>query len=220
MANFVLRSSNRRVDRKGDRLEPDRFGWYHLVSAVQSRPLLAPLALPPFLCAIELGHVSGEWVVGGFEAKGIAYALIFLGLGDALRWRWDRCWWWMGLASAFHVVVGAWVTLTLLITMVVLEGRQAFRLGYGPNSLRARGRWLFGTGRAYSCSSAQSSRSQRNRGSSGENLRLRSIAPPSLAPSFRLGSLVATLGVALARRGFVFALRRVGVFNETSHEAA
>ncbi len=103
-------------------------GWYHLVSAVQSRPLLAPLALPPFLCAIELGHVSGEWVVGGFEAKGIAYALIFLGLGDALRWRWDRCWWWMGLASAFHVVVGAWVTLTLLITMVVLEGRQAFRL--------------------------------------------------------------------------------------------
>ena len=29
--------------------------------------------------------MAGEWVVGGFEAKGIAYALVFFALGAILR---------------------------------------------------------------------------------------------------------------------------------------
>ena len=57
------------------------------------------------------GHLAGEWVVGGVEAKVAAYAFVFLGFGFFFSQRWTLGWLCLGLAGAMHVVVGLWVFL-------------------------------------------------------------------------------------------------------------
>ena len=55
--------------------------------------------------------MAGEWVIGGVEAKGFAFALVFLGLEAMVRGRWNRAWLLLGAASLLHVLVGGWVVL-------------------------------------------------------------------------------------------------------------
>jgi len=57
---------------------------------------------------MEHCQMAGEWVIGGVEAKGFAYVLVFLGLEAIVRNRWNRGLLWLGGASAVHVVVGGW----------------------------------------------------------------------------------------------------------------
>lgn len=100
-------------------------GWRHLARGVIPSSFIGVLTFPAFLGAVELGQVSGEWVVGGFEAKGMAYALLLAAIGEALRDRWRWSWILLGLASAFHVVVGGWVTLTCLLAFTICKGGMA-----------------------------------------------------------------------------------------------
>lgn len=53
-------------------------------------------------------HMAGEWVIGGVEAKGFAFVLVFLALEAMLRGRWRTTWILLGLATSFHVLVGGW----------------------------------------------------------------------------------------------------------------
>jgi len=55
--------------------------------------------------------MAGEWIIGGFEAKGFAFVLVFLALEALVRGRWCRVWPLLGAASAMHVLVGGWTTL-------------------------------------------------------------------------------------------------------------
>ena len=44
---------------------------------------------------IQHGNLAGEWVIGGVEAKGFAFVLVFLGLEAFVRDRWNGhgcCW--------------------------------------------------------------------------------------------------------------------------------
>lgn len=61
-----------------------------------------------FTALMERAHLAGEWVVGGVEAKGVAYAFVFLALDGALRRRWKSALVFLGLATTFHVLVGGW----------------------------------------------------------------------------------------------------------------
>ena len=36
--------------------------------------------------------MAGEWVVGGVEAKGFAFALVFFALESGVRERWRTAW--------------------------------------------------------------------------------------------------------------------------------
>ena len=72
-------------------------------------PLVASCWGLVWLTGLHYGHWAGEWVVGGCESKGIAYALIFAGLALAIRQRWTLAWLLLGCAAAFHVVTGIWV---------------------------------------------------------------------------------------------------------------
>lgn len=83
-------------------------GWRHLSFTIAPRIGIAPLTAA---CAVVLnqhGQMAGEWFVGGIEAKVPAYALVFFGLADILRSRWNRGLVFLGAGSAFHVLAGGW----------------------------------------------------------------------------------------------------------------
>lgn len=67
-----------------------------------------------FVVFSEYCHLAGEWVIGGFEAKTLAYGLGFWGLNRSLSEKWSQTWILLGAASAFHVLAGGWMVLCLL----------------------------------------------------------------------------------------------------------
>ncbi|MCY2992809.1 MAG: hypothetical protein NTY19_33750 [Planctomycetota bacterium] len=84
------------------------WSWRRLSFAVVPERLVAVLSAALCLLFNEHCQMAGEWVVGGVEAKGFAYVCVFLALESLLRQRWSAVWIWIGLASAFHVLVGGW----------------------------------------------------------------------------------------------------------------
>lgn len=74
---------------------------------------------------LERGHMAGEWVIGGAEAKVFAFPLMFLGMEALVRQRWNRAWILFGAAAAFHVLVGGWSVLAGLIAWAVLRDRPS-----------------------------------------------------------------------------------------------
>ncbi|MDR3197826.1 MAG: hypothetical protein LBU34_08175 [Planctomycetaceae bacterium] len=60
---------------------------------------------------VDSFHAAGEWILGGVEGKSFAFPFVFFGLESMLRGRWQRTWIFLGIASAFHVLVGGWAVL-------------------------------------------------------------------------------------------------------------
>lgn len=92
------------------------YAWQRLARAVASAPWTAPLSAAIWVTLTETANFAGEWVVGGVEAKCFAYGFVLLGLAAIAEGRWRTPWIWFGLASAFHVLVGAWAVLAALAT--------------------------------------------------------------------------------------------------------
>ncbi|MFA8018641.1 DUF6798 domain-containing protein [Bremerella cremea] len=93
--------------------------WQRMINKIDGRPWFGLLTIASGLMGIHYLHMAGEWLVGGVEAKCIAYAFAFWGIGDALSDRWNRAWIWLGVASAFHVLVGGWMVVCLMICWLV-----------------------------------------------------------------------------------------------------
>ena len=55
------------------------WSWRRLSWAMLPRNWLAVLSAALFVALNENAHMAGEWVVGGVEAKGFSYVLVFLG---------------------------------------------------------------------------------------------------------------------------------------------
>ncbi len=130
-------------------------GWRKLCLPLLPRWTEQALALSLFLVSQSLFNFSGEWLVGGVESKVPAYGFGFWGIGLAMvggPWR-AACL--LGLATAFHPLVGGWLTLCLLggLAWTGREGvptvAAALTAGYrGLFSLR----WLKLTGCWLACS--------------------------------------------------------------------
>ncbi len=84
---------------------------YHLVP----RPWMSVLTASLFLFFHSGFHMAGEWVVGGVEAKGLAYVFVFLALGDMVQHRWRRVWILLGIATSLHVLVGGWSWIAAMV---------------------------------------------------------------------------------------------------------
>jgi len=69
------------------------------------------LAAAVFSLALRHTTAAGEWVIGGCEAKVFAWALVFGGLGELVRGRFATAWLLLGVATAFHPIVGGWAML-------------------------------------------------------------------------------------------------------------
>ncbi len=84
------------------------WAWQRLSHALVPRPLMSVLTAGLFLLFNSSFHMAGEWVVGGVEAKGLAYVLVLLALEAMVRQRWRRVWLLLGAATSLHVLVGGW----------------------------------------------------------------------------------------------------------------
>ena len=79
------------------------------------------LGLPFLLLAIALflygwqdqGMIAKEWIVGGLEAKSVAYGLVLLAIADGLQQSDRRMAILLGVATSFHVLVGGWAMLAV-----------------------------------------------------------------------------------------------------------
>ena len=99
------------------------WSWRRLSRAVVPRWGATILSAGLLVLLNDRFHMAGEWIVGGLEAKGFAFALVFLGLEAMLHGAWRRTWILLGAASAFHVLVGGWSTVAAGIAWMLL-GRQ------------------------------------------------------------------------------------------------
>ncbi len=80
------------------------------------------LNLPLLLLAVGLfvyinhdqGAAAFEWLIGGLEAKLVAYGLVLLAIGLMLKGYYRPMALMLGLATSFHVLVGGWAFITAL----------------------------------------------------------------------------------------------------------
>jgi len=94
--------------------------------AVTDRDYACVLVAVVWIAGIEWFNFAGEWVVGGIEAKVPAYALALFAMSQMARGRWGRVWPLLGLASAFHVLVGGWTVIAAMFAYLI-AGRGVAR---------------------------------------------------------------------------------------------
>ncbi len=102
-------------------------GWCLFIRRFSDFRLAGITTAPLWIAGLYWGQLSGEWVIGGCEAKVFAYACSFIGLSEMVSNRWSRAWVWFGLGAAFHVLTGGWITLAALVTYAVLKLRVESR---------------------------------------------------------------------------------------------
>lgn len=94
-------------------------GWQRLSSAVVSCKLFSVLSAALMVCLNDRFHMAGEWIAGGVEAKGFAYALVMLGLAQIAKNRWNWAWLLLGAATAMHVLVGGWSLIAACAVWII-----------------------------------------------------------------------------------------------------
>jgi len=99
------------------------WGWHHLCTALLPGRGVAVLTAALYVALSERFQLAGEWVVGGVEAKGFAYACVFAAVASLIRERWKHSLLWTGVASALHPVVGLWCGVCLASSWA-LAGRE------------------------------------------------------------------------------------------------
>jgi hypothetical protein len=103
--------------------------WRRLSVSIVPWPLASVLTAALAVTFSGRLHVAGEWFVGGFEAKPISYALVFLGWAAVVRRQWSMGLVWLGLATAFHVIVGGWASVAAAGAWLSTGRRGQRRIG-------------------------------------------------------------------------------------------
>lgn len=111
------------------------WAWTRLSRALSLPTLISPFALAGWFMAMHYGHWAGEWAIGGFEAKTIAYPFVVFAFAEAIHSRWERCWVLLAIAVAWHPLAGGWAGLTLGCVWLLQVRR-------GQSSIRSQLPWL------------------------------------------------------------------------------
>lgn len=104
-------------------------GWVRMTGALLPHRVAPFLSLSIFLLLQAVVNFSGEWVIGGTESKVFSYGLGFWSLGCFLKQRWNAAGILMGLAIAFHPLVGIWLTGCLVLSALLVLYQQRNQLG-------------------------------------------------------------------------------------------
>ena len=105
------------------------WSWQRLSGAVVPRPWGSVLTATLFVFLLQHFNMAGEWVVGGVEGKGFSFALVFFALAAMVDGYWNRMWLLLGLAVAFHPLVGGWAALAAGAVWIVADLSGAGRDG-------------------------------------------------------------------------------------------
>jgi hypothetical protein len=100
------------------------WSWRRLSWAIVPQPLVSLLSAGLLLLLVRNFHMAGEWIVGGIEAKGFAYVLVFLALEAIARARWRAALLLAGAAGAFHVLVGGWTAVAIGLAWLTSGGQR------------------------------------------------------------------------------------------------
>lgn len=84
------------------------YAWQRLSSTLVPRRGAALLSAALWIGLLDQAAMAGEWVVGGSEAKCLAYALVLIALEQLTRNRWTSALALLGTATSCHVLVGGW----------------------------------------------------------------------------------------------------------------
>ncbi len=87
--------------------------WRGLSYKLLPKPWVAVLSVELFVLMSEHTQAGGEWIVGGVEAKGFAWALVLWALHALVCGRWNLAWLLLGAATSLHVVIGGWAGICL-----------------------------------------------------------------------------------------------------------
>ncbi len=82
------------------------------------RVIAALLSAWLFLGLQAIGNLSGEWLIGGFESKVVAYACVFRAVAAMLDRRIVAAAVCSGVAISFHPIVGMWHVVALGIAVI------------------------------------------------------------------------------------------------------
>lgn len=99
------------------------WSWYRLSTSLVPGRGIAILTAALYVALNERFQLAGEWVVEGVEAKGFAYACLFVAVASLVGQRWNRSLVWTGAATALHPVVGLWGGVCLAVSWV-MAGRE------------------------------------------------------------------------------------------------
>lgn len=125
-------------------------GWQRLSAAIVPRPWFSVVTAAVFVGLSERAHMAGEWVIGGVEAKGFAYILVFFALERLVRERWRTAWVLLGFAAAFHILVGGWAMVATAVAWIAAGKRRPPAMEILPAALiavlLASPSFLFGLG--------------------------------------------------------------------------
>ena len=83
-----------------------------------AQPLLAAFSAALFVAANSWCQTAGEWVIGGFEGKPLAYIFVLLSIEQAVRGGWTAALAASGVATSLHPIVGGWTGLLIVGTWV------------------------------------------------------------------------------------------------------
>ena len=100
------------------------WAWRRLSWTIAPKPGWAIVSGAVFLSLNAGFQMAGEWVVGGFEAKGLAYVLVFVALSELARGRWNAALAFCGAASALHVLVGGWSAVAVGCAWLLSAGER------------------------------------------------------------------------------------------------
>ena len=97
------------------------FAWQRLSYQVVPTRWCSILSAMFFLLLNDRFHMAGEWVVGGLEAKSVATVFVIFALGQLAKRDWKTVWPLLGVASAFHALVGGWCVIACGIAWWMTE---------------------------------------------------------------------------------------------------
>ena len=84
------------------------YAWVRLVRTLIPDRLAPIWSAGLFLALQAIGNLSGEWLIGGVEAKCFSYCALFLAIVAVCEQAYNRASLQIGLAISFHPVVGVW----------------------------------------------------------------------------------------------------------------
>ncbi len=73
--------------------------------------------------------LSGEWLVGGIESKTYAFAAVFAGIATAMQQRWRMTGLLLGVAVAFHPLVGLWSVIAAVMAVAAARMTRVIKVG-------------------------------------------------------------------------------------------